>query len=113
MNAGFGFEGLKPLLYTLAINEPGHIYLAAVNQETFAPTTATNLRGLPHLRRYSHVAALLPFFDEQGAFQILVFESAAETSFAAFETRYPKGAVNLVSIPLSGYFKAPGPLTER
>jgi hypothetical protein len=34
--AGFGIEGLRPLLYTLAINEPGYVYLVSVNNETGA-----------------------------------------------------------------------------
>jgi hypothetical protein len=107
LNAGFGVEGLRPLLYCLAVNEPGRIYLASVNNEVYAPTTAENLRGLPHLRQYFHVAVLVPYFNEYGNFQIAVFESAAETSFAAFEGRYPGHYVNLVRIPVDGIFSSP------
>jgi hypothetical protein len=103
-NAGFGFEGLHPLLYTLAIDEPGHIYLAAVNNEIGAPVTHDNPRGLPRLRQYYHVAVLVPYFNERGTFQVVVFESAAETSFARFRTRYPGQFVNLVRIPVEGGF---------
>ena len=103
-NAGFGFEGLHPLLYTLAIDEPGRIYLAAVNDELGAPVTPDNPRGLPRLRQYYHVAVLVPYFTEQGVFQVTVFESAAETSFARFRTRYPGQFVNLVRIPVEGSF---------
>jgi len=103
-DAGFGVEGLQPLLYTLAIDEPNRIYLAAVNDEIGAPTTADNPRGLPRMRRYFHVAVLVPYFDESGNFQITVFESAAETSFNAFRNRYPGCYVNLVRIPVDGNF---------
>jgi len=103
-NAGFAFEGLHPLLYTLAIDEPGRIYLAAVNHEIGAPTTPENLRGLPRMRQYFHVAVLVPFFTEQGVFQVVVFESAAETSFTRFRTRYPGQFVNLSRIPIDGRF---------
>jgi hypothetical protein len=93
-NAGYGFEGLHPLLYTLAINEPGHMYLAAVNDE----------QGTPPLRQYFHVAVLVPYFNEYGDFQVACFESAEETSFNKFKTRYPGGYVNLSRIPVEARF---------
>jgi hypothetical protein len=107
--AGFGIEGLQPLLYTLAIDEPGRIYLAAVNTEIGAPVTEDNLRGRPRMRQYFHIAVLVPYFTEQGTFQITVFESAAETSsdetsFTFFRNRYPGHYVNLVRIPVDSTF---------
>ena len=98
--AGYGFEGLHPLLYTLAVDEPFKFYLAAVNNEIGAPVTASNLRGAPRLRQYFHVAVLVPYFDEYGTFRVVVFESAAETSFNSFRTRYPGHYINLVQIPV-------------
>jgi hypothetical protein len=103
-NAGYGIEGLKPLLYTLAVDEPGKIYLAAVNNETGPASTPDNPRGAPRLRQYFHVAVLVPYFNEYGSFRIAVFESAAETSFNAFQSRYPAHYVNLVRIPLETGF---------
>ena len=103
-NAGFGFEGLHPLLYTLAIDEPGMIYLAAVNEELGAPVTPDNPRGLPRMRQYYHVAVLVPYFSERGVFQVAVFESASETSITQFKNRYPGQFVNLVRIPIEGRF---------
>ena len=96
MNTGFSMEGLRPLLYTLAINEPGYIYLASVNREDGS--------ALP-LRQHYHVAVLVPYFNEFGNFQILVFESAEETTFAGFLRRHPQGMVNLVRIPVEGVFE--------
>jgi hypothetical protein len=87
-NAGYGIEGLQALLYTLAIDEPGRFYLAAVNNERGPLTTTENPRGTPRMREYFHVAALIPYFNERGVFQIAVFESAAETSFNALRSRY-------------------------
>ena len=103
-NAGFGFEGLYPLLYTLAIDEPGRIYLASVNDELGAPETPDNPRGLPRIRQYYHEAVLVPYFTERGVFQVAVFESGEETSFSAFRNRYPGQFVNLVRIPIDGTF---------
>jgi hypothetical protein len=103
-NAGYGIEGLHPLLYTLAIDEPGRFYLAAVNTETGPPATEANPRGRPRMRQYFHIAALVPYFNEYGVFQVAVFESAAETSFSAFKSRYPGHYVNLVRLPLETRF---------
>jgi hypothetical protein len=101
--AGYGIEGLHPLLYTLAIDEPFNFYLAAVSNEIATPS---HPRGTPRLRQYFHVAALVPFFDEFGNFRIVVFESAAETSFSSFRNRYryPGHFVNLVKIPVTSRF---------
>jgi len=99
-NAGYAIEGLQPLLYTLAIDEPGRFYLAAVNTERGPPTTADNPRGRPRMRQYYHVAVLIPYFNRYGVFQVAVFESAAETSFNAFRYRYPGQHVNLVRVPV-------------
>ncbi|MDR3020247.1 MAG: hypothetical protein LBU66_05015 [Treponema sp.] len=103
--AGYGTEGLHPLLYTLAIDEPYSFYLAAINTEIGAPITPENLRGGPRLRQYYHVAALVPYFDELGVFRVVVFESAAETSFAGFRSRYPGHQVSLARIPVPAAFE--------
>ena len=103
-SSGFAVEGLHPLLYTLAIDEPGRIYLAAVNREIAAPVTRENPRGLPRLRQYYHIAVLVPYFNERGNFQVTVFESAEETSFSRFKNRYPGQSVNLVRIPVEDAF---------
>jgi hypothetical protein len=102
--AGYGVEGLYPLLYTLAVDDPYTFYLAAVSNEIGAAITPDNLRGAPRLRQYFHVAALIPYFDEYGVFRIAVFESAAETSFNTFRSRYPGHCVNLVKIPVVNTF---------
>jgi hypothetical protein len=95
LNAGFGFEGIQPLLYTLAIDEPGRIYLASVNNE---------MNPAPRMRQHFHVAVLVPYFNENGNFQVALFESAEETSFSRFKNRYPGHYVNLVRIPVEGEF---------
>jgi hypothetical protein len=96
VDVGFAAEGIYPLLYTLAVNEPGNFYLAAISDDRGGPR--------PRLRRYFHVAALLPYFDETGVFRVTVFESAEETSFARFRVRYPGDFINLVRIPVETAF---------
>ncbi|MDR0376389.1 MAG: hypothetical protein LBH70_01190 [Spirochaetaceae bacterium] len=95
LNAGFSFEGVHPLLYTLAIDEPGRIYLASINNE---------VNPAPRMRQHFHVAVLVPYFNENGNFQVALFESAEETSFSQFKNRYPGHCVNLVRIPVEGNF---------
>jgi len=118
-NAGYGVEGLLPLLYTLAIDEPGRFYLAAVNNEIGPPVTESNPRGQPRMRQYFHIAAFFPYFNENGVFHVAVFESAEETSIKDFRDRfplserrvdgelrlYPNGHyVNLVRLPVESVF---------
>jgi hypothetical protein len=96
-NAGFGIEGIEALLYTLAIDEPGHLYLASINQE---------MDPAPRMRQHFHIAVLIPYFDEYGRFTVTVFESAEETGFARFKTRYNSGhCANLVRIPVETAFE--------
>jgi hypothetical protein len=104
-DSGFSIEGLHPLLYTLAIDEPGMMYLASVNSELGAPVTEDNPRGLPRMRQHFHVAVLIPYFTGYGNFRVALFESAEETRFSAFKTRYPGDYyVNLVRIPVETSF---------
>ncbi|GMO34017.1 MAG: hypothetical protein Ta2F_10020 [Termitinemataceae bacterium] len=95
-NAGYDFEGLQALLYALAIDEPGNIYLGAVNKEMLPK---------PRMRQYYHTAVLIPYFDDEGTFHITVFESASETNFNRFKNRYPANQINLVRIPVEGNFE--------
>jgi hypothetical protein len=96
LNAGFSVEGLRPLLYTLAINEPGYLYLVSVNRE---------MGPAPVQRQHYHTAVLVPYFNEYGVFQTVVFESAAETSLAGFMGRHPNSMINLVRVPVEGIFQ--------
>jgi hypothetical protein len=93
--AGFGIEGLGALLYTLAIDEPGRIYLGAVNND---------LGPRPRMRQYFHVSVFIPYFDEAGTFHIALFESAGENSFNKFRTRYPGHYISLVRIEAGSAF---------
>jgi hypothetical protein len=96
VDTGFAAEGIYPLLYTLAIDEPGNFYLATISDDRGGPR--------PRLRRYFHVAALVPYFDENGIFHVAVFESAEETAFSRFRVRYPGDFINLVRIPVESAF---------
>ncbi|MDR2537328.1 MAG: hypothetical protein LBC46_03370 [Treponema sp.] len=96
LNVGFQSEGIHALLYTLAIDEPGNLYIATISRE---------MANAQRLRQYFHLAILLPHFTEAGEFQVTVFESAAETSFANFNTRYPGLFINLLRVPVEARFE--------
>jgi len=110
-NAGFNIEGLPALMYSLAVQYPQWFYLISVNTDRSAvlrqypsgtPLPSQAGKGI---RRHFHVAALVPYFTEEGLFRVAVFESAAETSFDAFVRRYPGYQGHLVRVPLSQPFE--------
>ncbi|MBU0956045.1 MAG: hypothetical protein KKI09_11510 [Spirochaetes bacterium] len=97
-NTGVHLSGLKAYLFLLASREPGTMYFAQFN--------ARDTKDLV-LRRYFHVAAFLPYFDDQGIFRVAVFESAAETSLAAVLGNPRYEFVNLIRMPILHRFQPP------
>lgn len=96
-DAGFELSGLKAVFFKLAISEPGRWYLVQLNSRDRAP---------PRLRRYFHLAAVLPYFQPDGTFALAVFESAAETSI----DRLMGGGyefAKMVRMPVTGRFDPP------
>lgn len=94
-DAGFPMDGLKPALYALALDEPGHVYFGSISSD---------MVDRPYVRRHFHVAVFIPQFDEAGNFSIAVFESGIETGFDSFVARYPGHFVNLVRAPAEALF---------
>ncbi len=97
-DAGIPLRGLKAFLFMLASAEPGRMYFAEFN--------ARDAKG-PTLRRYFHVAAILPYFDEQGIFRVTVFESAAETSLERIMGDRNYEFVKLIRMPVLAQFQPP------
>ena len=95
-SAGYQVGYLQALLYYLAITEPGHFYLGAVNREV----------GSPPLRQYNHVVSFFPYFDALGAFHIDVYESAKKTTISHFVSMNQDAFVALtrVKAPERGLF---------
>ncbi len=94
-DAGIDVRGLKATLFLLAMREPGRFYLAQFNARDEKP---------PQLRRYFHIAALFPYFDDTGVFRVAVFESAAETSLESISDRGYE-FVKLVRMPAASRFE--------
>lgn len=97
MNVGYRTESILPLLYYLSVNETGHFYLGAVS----------DVSGELFLRAYHHVVAFFPYFDQNGQFQVVVFESAVETPVWDFINANRGSYINLVRLrlPEAGHFK--------
>lgn len=95
-NAGYPVRELLPLLYYLAVREPGCFYLGAVNR----------VRGDPPLRQYHHIAAFFPYFSCETGFTVLVFESAVETGIPVFIERNKDAFIHLsrIKVPEAGRF---------
>ena len=95
-SAGYQTAYLQALLYYLAVTEPGHFYLGAVNREV----------GSSPLRQYSHVVSFFPYFDALGAFHIDVYESAKKTNISNFISMNQDAFVALtrVKAPERGLF---------
>ncbi len=98
-DAGISLAGLKASLFVLASREPGRFYLAAFNARD---------RAAPYIRRYFHIAALFPYFDDDGIFKVAVFESAAETSLQRIVSDSDYELVKLIRMPSASRFNPPG-----
>ncbi len=95
-NVGYAVQGLKALLYLSAVREPGNFYFASLNKV-----------DKTRLRRYYHVAVLIPYFDKSGAFHAAVFESCVETDIDSFIKRNPLNFIHLEKARVERDFDAP------
>jgi hypothetical protein len=102
-DAGYPVPRLRALLYFLARERPGTVYLGSVN----AASLGASQEGTPTLRQHHHVIVLLPFFDANGDFQVVVLERNTETSLASLTRRYGKEYIHLVHLDSSGEFSLP------
>jgi hypothetical protein len=95
--AGYKAEGLKALLYLMAVKKPGNFYLGAISREKQPGND-------PALRQYYHVAAFFPYFTAGGVFKVSVLESCVENNIDAVISRINGEFVYLVSFPSSSAF---------
>jgi hypothetical protein len=102
-DTGYPVPRLQFLLYFLARRNPGDIYLGSVN----APSQEASQEGTPTLRQHHHVIVLFPYFDENGAFRVVVMERNVETSIASLRRRYGSEYVHLVKLDSDGPFALP------
>ena len=72
--AGYQTSYLVPILYYLAIGEPGHFYLACLSR---GPISSEN-------RVYNQIAVFFPYFDQWGEFHLDIYEDGALVPVSTF-----------------------------
>ncbi len=95
-DVGYPVADIETVMYELAKENPGHIYLGSVN---------TLVHNEYELRKHLHVAVFFPWLDAEGRLVLKILETNEETSTASFLRRYEGEFVHLVSIPQIGVFK--------
>jgi hypothetical protein len=95
-NVGYRTRELAPLLYWLAVREPGYLYLGAVCRQN----------NVPPVPSFFGIAVFFPYFKEDGSFAVAVFENARETTLDAFIAQNGGSFTNFarVRIPESDRF---------
>lgn len=95
-DVGYPVAEIETVMYELAKENPGHIYLGSVN---------TLVHDEYDLRKHLHVVVFFPWLDAEGRLELKILETNKETSTASFLRRYAGEYVHLVSIPQLGVFK--------
>lgn len=94
-DSGFPLEGLAALMYIFSVQDSSSFYLVSMN----------NTPKGEQQRRHSHVAVLVPWFTERGAFRISVFESGTASDFASFIRRHQGWNAYLTRVPVPPRFE--------
>ena len=95
--AGYDITALKPLMYNLAITEPGRFYLGAIRH------TVKSDEG-QEVSVYTECAAFFPLLDKDGKFVLIIFENGKEYSFTEFVKAHENDTVHLTRITSSSNF---------
>ncbi len=95
---GYAVDDLELILYLLALDNPGSVYLGSVNRE---------FGSKPVLRQHVHVVVLMPYFTESGRFSVAVLERNLETSTDSLVQRYSGDYIHLVELESTGRFEPP------
>ncbi len=88
-DVGYPVDRLSRIMYLLAVDEPGHFYIASLNREFGSD---------PVLHQHVHVAVLFPYFDDRGRFFVDVLERNVETSLESLDRRYHDDSIHLVRV---------------
>lgn len=95
--AGYSITSLKPLMYNLAINEPGRFYLGAIRH------TVKSEQG-QEVSVYTECAVFFPLLDKNGKFVLVIFENGEELSFSEFVKKHENDTIQLTRILASSKF---------
>ncbi len=97
-DVGYAMEQLRATLYWLALSEPGTLYLGSVNR---------SLGNELMLRQHTHIVVFLPYFDEEGRFEVAVMDRTAETNLDSLQRRYEGDFIHLVRVRADERFEPP------
>ncbi|MDR3284931.1 MAG: hypothetical protein LBS97_07125 [Treponema sp.] len=95
-NTGYRIEILFSLLYVLAAQEPDTFYLAAIRE------TDRHHEG-GEVQYFNKCAAIFPYFDPWGRFNVAVFENGTEYPLDEFIQKYSDNFVYLTRIRSSSW----------
>lgn len=96
-NSGYKISILPALLQVLASLEPSYCYLAAVK-------TSFREQDLPEFFAFNKCALLLPFYDDSGLFNCVVFEGGKEFTLKSFIESNENAFVHLSRVLASSKF---------
>ena len=94
---GYSINSLKPLMYDLALKEPGRFYLGAIRH------TVKSDKG-QEVSVYTECAAFFPVLDKNGKYTLIIFENGEELSFVDFVKKHENDTIQLTRILASGNF---------
>ena len=95
-DVGYPVEQLPTLLYELARDSDNYLYLGSVN-ELF--------HGENEVRKHYHVAAFLPWLDQNGRLEVALFDRNREIDLESFIRTHQGAHIHLVRIPHRGVFQ--------
>ena len=95
-DTGYTVSELKSLLYVLAVTESQYIYFGAI--KSYSKETGSD-------SVFNNCAVLLPYFDDNGRFDCIVFEQGKEYTLDAFIELHDSSYVHLERVKSSDYFQ--------
>lgn len=95
-DTGYTVSELKSLLYILAVTESQYIYFGAI--KSYSKETGSD-------SVFNNCAVLLPYFDDNGRFDCIVFEQGKEYTLDAFIELHDSSYVHLERVKSSDYFQ--------
>jgi hypothetical protein len=97
-DVGFPLGELRRVLFVLAAEDPGHIYLGSVNSE----------RGEdPTLRQHGRLYLFFPRFDQEGHFRAAAVGPEGSRPVSRLEERHNDASIHLVRLPVPRNFSLP------
>ncbi|MBQ9538949.1 MAG: hypothetical protein IJU95_06735, partial [Treponema sp.] len=95
-DTGYSIVELKSLLYVLAVTESQYIYFGAVKSYSKEKGAASV---------FNNCAVLMPYFDDKGRFDCIVFEQGKEYKLDEFIDMHASSYIHLERVKSTDYFK--------